>query len=179
MLNDILTGKSTLQERPPHDPYRDSAEVTRTCITCKKPFQTKSDATRCGTCVIAMASSYSAPAPTFRPSNSHANLRWVLIAFCALGIGAMKMAMRHQYEEDMRSTYLRTEPMFVGYDPATSEANSFASDMCACADEACASNVRARFEHWSATTPAPSEDYVREQVTRAIDQYGACLAKFQ
>jgi hypothetical protein len=126
VFNEILTGKATLEQKPAAaDPYRQQSipEITLTCSDCGATYKATvgTPPGRCGVCNVKLAERTTAAnaqahaamhAAVERSQRSHWWLKVALTVLICLAAGLCKMAMRHQFREDMRaaSGYHESDP---------------------------------------------------------------------
>ncbi len=187
MLNEILTGQASLEERRVADPYREPSvpDVTRSCVGCRRTFTTKatSDATRCGACYLAQSApstdAYAAIARDLERSKANDRfLRGALLVGLSILIAVFRCAMQRSYDEDMRVA--TQPPAFVfSSDPFAEEVSDFARQMCACGDLACGRDVQARFLNFTRHVSPPTDDAVLQAIAADTERMGTCLGKLE
>ncbi|MDB4957099.1 MAG: hypothetical protein JWO36_4668 [Myxococcales bacterium] len=197
MFNEILTGKASLENKPPPaGPYRESSvpDVTLTCTDCQKAFVTKagSGATKCAVChVLAVQANAAASSravenanATLRRSGSNATMfRIMIVVAIAIGLGIFKTGMRRQLDEDARIASGDRDSFrsyFGPQDPFTAKVASFAEQMCSCGDAACARAIHGQFQMWSRShQDAPQDDQASDAAAEQTTRYFDCMKRIQ
>ena len=157
MLNEILTGKATLEGNPPQPAPSPPSP----------------------------SSAYAAIDQNVRRSeNSHKLLAAILGVAVAAGIFVFKRGMREAYNRDMAemnagrgATDDLTNYIYVADDPYVSEARRFASEMCACRDKPCAWNVKSLAARWSRSATKPTDERLLAAAIAEVDRYTECALK--
>jgi hypothetical protein len=201
MFNEILTGKASLEAKPPAvDPYREEsipAEITLTCLRCSKEYTAKGGtaAGNCGACnaVIAQENA-AASAAAFREAEnrfnkneaSHAVMKTLLVIGFLVVIAFIRHQMRKAQRDDAAQAagysdyndYKTESAKVYPTDEFSHRVNSFASDMCYCQDLACGRNVYAQYSRYVKSN-APSDDKASESAQQDAQKLGDCMATLE
>lgn len=185
MFNEILTGKSTLERAPEQaSPYRTESvpQISLTCVDCAAHYQAPvgTPVGRCGPCHLAMASrnqaaSNAALQASFAAINArrrgHRWMRWAMLALLGVALSLIKRQMRKDFAESQP----RAQPVYIQEDPYVTKLWSFKYEMCACADAACRSTVRAKWMNWQNTAIPPTDEHMLDLARESTDAMFACM----
>jgi len=184
MFNEILTGKATLDPQPvSHSPYRTESvpQVTWTCVDCNANYQASvgTPRGRCGPCQLAMASRNQAASNAALQASlaaiderrrGHRWIRWALGAVLACVLAFIRMEAR----KDLAASQPRELAVYVS-DPYVDQIQSYAGEMCACADAVCASTVRAKWMNWQRYAIQPTDSDVLAAASDATSALMDCF----
>lgn len=200
MFNEILTGKASLEVKPPVDPYREEsvpAEVTLKCLRCSKDYTAKGGAApgNCGACnaIIAQqnaaasaAAMHEAEVRFNKNEASHRVMKALLFVAFLVVIAFIRHQMRKAQREDAAigagyssySEYKAEAAKVYPTDEFSDRVNSLASDMCYCQDLACGRNVYAQYSR-HVKMNAPSDDKSSESAAQDALKLADCLATLE
>jgi hypothetical protein len=201
MFNEILTGKASLEVKPPPaGPYREEslpAQVTLSCVRCAKEYSAKGGTPpgNCGACnAIIAQQNAEASAQVMRDAErqfnknqaSHQIMKTLLI----IGFLAMVAFIRYQMRKSQRDDAARSAGYSDYGDYKTQSAEAYptdefsyrvqtlASDMCSCQDLQCGRNVLAQYSR-HVKNGAPSDDKASESVSQESLKLAECLSKLE
>ncbi len=201
MFNEILTGKASLEVKPPPaDPYREEsvpAEITLKCLRCSKDYAAKGGAPagNCGACnaIIAQqnaaasaAAMYEAELQFNKNEASHGVMKLLLFIGFLVVVAFIRHQMRKAQREDAAvaagyssyNEYQTESAMVYPSDDFSRRVNSLASDMCSCQDLACGRNVYAQYSRYVKSN-APSDDKASESAAQDALKLADCLATLE
>lgn len=201
MLNDILTGKASLEPRPESEsPYRQQAvlpPVRHGCITCGQRYEAPAGSSpgRCPTCHVAMVEentrhsalvARAAEEQARRSQRTWRVLRVVVGIAIAIAIGLFKYGMRTQLREDAAQAagyhsyaeYQQERDSVSPTDDYSYEIQRLADQMCSCTDLRCARDVQAQYRRF-VQSGAPSDDGARASVDQEGTRLAECQAKLE
>ena len=201
MFNEILTGKASLEVKPPPaDPYREEsvpAEITLKCLRCSKDYTAKGGTApgNCGACNALIAQeNAAASAAAFREAEdrfnrneaSHRILKALLFVAFLIVVAFVRYQMRKAQRDDAAraagysdySDYKTESAKVYPTDEFSYRVSSLASDMCYCQDLACGRNVYAQYSRYVKSN-APSDDKASESAEQDGLKLADCLATLE
>ncbi len=198
MLNDILTGKATLESPPAAEgPYRQptTPQTTHRCVQCSEAYTAPADVAP-GVCMGCRLAASAASQDSIRRSQegyrraeaSHRMLKAVAFGVVVLVLGVFRWQMREQRRDDAAEAagYRDYEHYLTEQEQARAQpsdmfswrVDELANEMCRCVDLACARDVRARYEHHVAYG-APSDDASRDAVRASATRLSECQLRHE
>ncbi len=191
MLNEILTGKATLEPPPPPiSPYREPSvpELALTCATCSKTFRAKagSETKQCPTCYLSAVEASAAAqgralSASLASSEARArNRRTVQYAIMVLVVCVLGFLNCQLRQEQIERAAKHEDPLARFRSEYSERLATFAGEMCSCQDLACAHDVERSFTAWWHTpeaTPGPDDDDDYDE--REAKEYADCLSALE